>query len=179
MLGSAGLTIPAAWYLWPDSSHGDAHGPNDAHAKQSEEHPDAGEPQEEQPQEEEKPQEESSDDESKGGALKGGEGEATQDQPQAGNKPAPGESKSKPNTEGANQPENKGDVAGVKFKGPTNEGDENNKMPDERKREPDGKGGFKKRIDSGYGKNLGEGPEKRDDGSQSVSRKRCLSLHTY
>jgi hypothetical protein len=65
-------------------------------------------------------------------------------------------------------PENKGDVEGVSFKGPTKEGDEDNKMPDERKREPDGKGGFKKRIDSGYGKNLGEGPEFRSDGSTSV-----------
>ena len=184
ILGSAGITIPGAWYLWPDSSNGDAHGPGDAHAKQVEEHPDIEQPEEEeeksedkseeQPQEESK--EESKDDESKdepkeeskGGALKDGKGEATQEQPQSGKEPAEGESKSKRTTDGANMPENKGDVEGVSFKGPTSEGDSDNKMPDERKREPDGKGAFKKRIDSGYGKNLGEGPTHRSDGSTSV-----------
>ncbi|CAD0028210.1 unnamed protein product [Aureobasidium pullulans] len=185
ILGSAGITIPGAWYLWPDSSNGDAHGPGDAHAKQVEEHPEIEQPEEEeeksedkseeQPQEESK--EESKDDESKddepkeeskGGALKDGKGEATQEQPQSGKEPAEGESKSKRTTDGANMPENKGDVEGVSFKGPTSEGDSDNKMPDERKREPDGKGAFKKRIDSGYGKNLGEGPTHRSDGSTST-----------
>ncbi|KAF7846074.1 hypothetical protein BT93_L5322 [Corymbia citriodora subsp. variegata] len=66
-------------------------------------------------------------------------------------------------------PENKGDVEGVSFKGPTKEGDEDSKMPDERKRESDSKGAYKKRIDSGYGKNLGEGPAHRDDGSESAA----------
>ncbi|CAD0020636.1 hypothetical protein D6C91_07852 [Aureobasidium pullulans] len=185
ILGSAGITIPGAWYLWPDSSNGDAHGPGDAHAKQVEEHPEIEQPEEEeeksedkseeQPQEESK--EESKDDESKdepkeeskGGALKDGKGEATQEQPQSGKEPAEGESKSKRTTDGANMPENKGDVEGVSFKGPTSEGDSDNKMPDERKREPDGKGAFKKRIDSGYGKNLGEGPTHRSDGSTSAA----------
>ncbi|THY30701.1 hypothetical protein D6D01_03164 [Aureobasidium pullulans] len=72
-------------------------------------------------------------------------------------------------------PTSKGDVEGVSFKGPTSEGDSDNKMPDERKREPDGKGAFKKRIDSGYGKNLGEGPEHREDGSTNVGRNGALS----
>lgn len=199
ILGSAGITIPGAWYLWPDSSNGDAHGPGDAHAKQVEEHPHIEESEEES---EDKPQEESSDDDSKddskdeaqteahdpkddgeekdeGGALKDGEGDKTQEQPQANNEPASGESKSKKTTDGKNMPESKGDVEGVSFKGPTKEGDEDNKMPDERKREPDGKGGFKKRIDSGYGKNLGEGPSHRDDGSTSVSLLLCLpGTHT-
>ncbi|THX31739.1 hypothetical protein D6D12_02622 [Aureobasidium pullulans] len=191
ILGSAGITIPGAWYLWPDSSNGDAHGPGDAHAKQVEEHPEIEQPEEEeeeksedkseeQPQEESKEEskdDESKDDESKdepkeeskGGALKDGKGEATQEQPQSGKEPAEGESKSKRTTDGANMPENKGDVEGVSFKGPTSEGDSDNKMPDERKREPDGKGAFKKRIDSGYGKNLGEGPTHRSDGSTSAA----------
>ncbi|CAD0099943.1 unnamed protein product, partial [Aureobasidium mustum] len=169
ILGAAGVTIPGAWYLWPDSSNGDVHGPASAHAKHVEEHPEVEQPEEES---EEKPEDESKDDgetKDEGGALKDGEGEKTQDQPQANNEPAAGESKSKPNTEGKNMPENKGDVEGVQFKGKTNEGDSDNKMPDERKREPDGKGGFKKRIDSGYGKNLGEGPEHREDGSTSTT----------
>ncbi|THZ33653.1 hypothetical protein D6C90_08186 [Aureobasidium pullulans] len=185
ILGSAGITIPGAWYLWPDSSNGDAHGPGDAHAKQVEEHPEIEQPEEEEEKSEDKseeqPQEskddESKDDESKdepkeeskGGALKDGKGEATQEQPQSGKEPAEGESKSKRTTDGANMPENKGDVEGVSFKGPTSEGDSDNKMPDERKREPDGKGAFKKRIDSGYGKNLGEGPTHRSDGSTSAA----------
>ncbi|KAI4851531.1 hypothetical protein E4T44_02073 [Aureobasidium sp. EXF-8845] len=192
IIGSAGITIPGAWYLWPDSSNGDAHGPGDAHAKQVEEHPEMEQSEDDS---EDKPEEESKDDESKddeanteakdpkddgeakdeGGALKDGAGEKTQEQPQANNEPAAGESKSKATTDGKNMPENKGDVEGVSFKGPTKEGDSDNKMPDERKREPDGKGGFKKRIDSGYGKNLGEGPEHRDDGSTSVRKGLALS----
>lgn len=176
ILGSAGITIPGAWYLWPDSSNGDAHGPGDAHAKHVEEHPEVEQPEEEeeksedkseeQPQEESK--EESKDDESKEEPKEESKGESTQDQPQSGKEPKEGESKSKRTTDGANMPESKGDVEGVSFKGPTSEGDSDNKMPDERKREPDGKGAFKKRIDSGYGKNLGEGPTHRSDGSTSV-----------
>ncbi|KAG9951408.1 hypothetical protein KCU85_g2771, partial [Aureobasidium melanogenum] len=169
ILGAAGVTIPGAWYLWPDSSHGDVHGPGSAHAKHVEEHPEVEQPEEES---QEQPEDESKDDgetKDEGGALKDGEGEKTQDQPQANNEPAAGESKSKPNTEGKNMPESKGNVEGVQFKGKTNEGDEDNEMPDERKREPDSKGAFKKRIDSGYGKNLGEGPAHRDDGSTSAA----------
>jgi hypothetical protein len=208
IIGSAGITIPGAWYLWPDSSNGDAHGPGDAHAKQVEEHPemeqsedDSEDKPEEESKDEESKDEESKDDDSKaedskddeanteasdpkddgeakdeGGALKDGAGEKTQEQPQANNEPAAGESKSKRTTDGKNMPENKGDVEGVSFKGPTKEGDSDNKMPDERKREPDGKGGFKLRIDSGYGKNLGEGPEHRDDGSTSVRQNFDSSL---
>ncbi|KAH0343886.1 hypothetical protein KCU81_g4954, partial [Aureobasidium melanogenum] len=169
ILGAAAVTIPGAWYLWPDSSHGDVHGPGSAHAKHVEEHPEVEQPEEES---QEQPEDESKDDgetKDEGGALKDGEGEKTQDQPQANNEPAAGESKSKPNTEGKNMPESKGNVEGVQFKGKTNEGDEDNEMPDERKREPDSKGAFKKRIDSGYGKNLGEGPAHRDDGSTSAA----------
>ncbi|KAI5270412.1 hypothetical protein E4T47_06238 [Aureobasidium subglaciale] len=190
IIGSVGITVPGAWYLWPDSSHGDTHGPGEAHAKHLEEHPEVAEPEQQEEEEEkseEQPKEESKDDESKddeskddeskdepkeeskGGALKDGEGEAVQDQPQSGKEPQEGESKSKRTTDGANMPESKGDVEGVSFKGPTSEGDSDNKMPDERKREPDGKGAFKKRIDSGYGKNLGEGPDRRSDGSTSAA----------
>lgn len=40
-----------------------------------------------------------------------------------------------------------------------------------RKREPDSKGGFKKRIDSGLGKDLGAGPDYAEDGeTEAVSR---------
>lgn len=175
ILGAAGVTIPGAWYLWPDSSNGDVHGPGSAHAKHVEEHPEVEQPEEES---EEKPEDESKDDgetKDEGGALKDGEGEKTQEQPQANNEPAAGESKSKPTTEGKNMPESKGNVEGVQFKGKTNQGDSDNEMPDERKREPDGKGGFKKRIDSGYGKNLGEGPEHRDDGSTSAATSKTTS----
>ncbi|KAI5252264.1 hypothetical protein E4T42_03551 [Aureobasidium subglaciale] len=191
IIGSVGITVPGAWYLWPDSSHGDTHGPGEAHAKHLEEHPEVAEPEEQEEEEEkseEQPKEESKDDESKddeskdepkeeskGGALKDGEGEAVQAPPQSGHEPEEGESKSKRTTDGANMPESKGDVEGVSFKGPTSEGDSDNKMPDERKREPDGKGAFKKRIDSGYGKNLGEGPEFRSDGSTSAATAKTTS----
>ncbi|KAI5199609.1 hypothetical protein E4T39_06163 [Aureobasidium subglaciale] len=191
IIGSVGITVPGAWYLWPDSSHGDVHGPGEAHAKHLEEHPEVAEPEEQEEEEEkseEQPKEESKDDESKddeskeqpkeeskGGALKDGEGETAQAPPQSGHEPEEGESKSKRTTDGANMPESKGDVEGVSFKGPTSEGDSDNKMPDERKREPDGKGAFKKRIDSGYGKNLGEGPEHRSDGSTSAATAKTTS----
>lgn len=90
--------------------------------------------------------------------------------PQSGKTPdlEAGEKLSKRTTDGKNMPEGKGDVEGVQFKGRTNMGDSDNKMPDERKIEDDSKGGKKKRIDSGYGKDLGEGPAKREDGSETV-----------
>lgn len=66
-------------------------------------------------------------------------------------------------------PEGKGSVEGVQFKGATNAGDDDNKMGDTRKREPDSKGAFKKRIDSGYGKDLGQGGPIDDESEQLES----------
>lgn len=70
-------------------------------------------------------------------------------------------------------PENKGSVEGVTFKGPV-AGDGKD---DTRKREPDSKGGFKKRIDSGLGKDLGAGADKDEDGNENVSGDQsCLDV---
>jgi len=65
-------------------------------------------------------------------------------------------------------------VEGVQFKGKTNKGDDNNEMHDTRKIESDGKGGMRKRIDSGYQKDLGAGDRKNEDGSPSVSSISCI-----
>jgi len=65
-------------------------------------------------------------------------------------------------------PESKGDTEGVQFKGKTSDGDENNKQGDNRKIEDDSKGAKKLRIDSDSAIDLGAGPAKRDDGSESV-----------
>lgn len=65
-------------------------------------------------------------------------------------------------------PEAKGDTEGVQFKGKTADGDEENRQDDTRKVEDDSKGAKKLRIDSASAIDLGTGPDRRDDGSESV-----------
>lgn len=57
----------------------------------------------------------------------------------------------------------------MQFKGKTSDGDDENKQGDTRKVEDDSKGGKKLRIDSDSAKDLGAGPEKRSDGSDSAA----------
>lgn len=192
MISAVAVTIPSCYFLWPSASHADAHGAHGDHEEHEDEHEEAEEPKEEDaPAEEDEPKEEESkseeaapkDEESKEEESKD-DGEKSEDkdseesaskedkdtsmkQPQS-NAPKEGESKSKTTSDGENMPENKGNIEGVQFKGKSSAGDEDNEIPDVRKREPDSKGAFKKRIDSAYGKNLGEGPEKDDEGNEEV-----------
>ncbi|GAB7351137.1 hypothetical protein MBLNU459_g1594t1 [Dothideomycetes sp. NU459] len=169
LVSAIAVTIPSCWYLWPEASHGEAHGAHGAHAEHAEHAEAKDEPEEEQPAEEEeapKEEEEESKDEPKEEAAD----EKKDDEPKEESKDDESKDESKdepketkPDSEDKPTPENKGDTKDVQFKGPTTEGD------DERKREPDSKGAFKKRIDSGAGKELGAGDAKREDGSESAA----------
>lgn len=96
------------------------------------------------------------------------------DKPEGEEKKDDGDDSLTKTSESKNQPESGGNVEGVQFKGPTKKGE--NGAPDERKVEDDSKGGKKKRIDSGYGKNLGEGETRRPDQTETVSVKRCREM---
>ena len=167
LVSAIAVTVPSCYFLWPEASHGDAHGAHGAHEEHAEEHEEEHEEAPEEPKEEtedskedEAPKEEASDDESKAD-------DKNPEQPEVEKQSEPKANSSKPDTTEAEETSNK-KVDGVQFKGKTAAGDENNEMTDTRKREPDSKGAFKKRIDSGYGKNLGEGPAKNEDGKTNV-----------
>lgn len=162
--------------MWPETSHADAHGAHAAHGDHEEEHEEAEDTKEEEaPEEDDAPAEEAKtddapaeeakdddleDDDSEKKAHKAGEDVKSEDAKRGdvqSNTPKEGESQSKTTSDGENMPESKGKVEGVQFKGKSSAGDDDNEVPDVRHREPDSKGAFKKRIDSAYGKNLGEG----------------------
>jgi len=167
LISAIAVTVPSCYFLWPEASHADAHGAHGAHDEHAEEHEEEHEEASEEPKEEaedskedEAPKEEASDDESKAD-------DKNPEQPEEEKQSEPKGDSSKPDK---TEPEEKSNqkVDGVQFKGKTAAGDDNNEMTDTRKREPDSKGAFKKRIDSGYGKNLGEGPSQNEDGKTNV-----------
>ncbi|KAK4988933.1 hypothetical protein LTR66_007178 [Elasticomyces elasticus] len=181
------VTIPSTWYLLQpstDSHHGENHAPGE---EVHETHEAAEETSTDEPAEEESSDEEASAGDSTESKKDDGGMAGSSEEEQSGRdeilgagssdssdktgtgasaeKPAPPADKSKPESskpeaEEAETPENKGSVEGVQFKGRTAAGDEDGKMDDTRKREPDSKGAFKKRIDSGYGKDLGATDDK-------------------
>ncbi|KAK4546433.1 hypothetical protein LTR36_002110 [Oleoguttula mirabilis] len=178
LAGAIAVTIPSCWFLWPSTSHADSghHGGHDEHAEEHEEKEEEA-PEEEAPQEgqekqaeevqseqkeESEPQpetdttqkvEESKDSEETGKASgSGGEGQSTgSDANKLSSKHEESEQKEVPEAHGDTD-------NGAAFKGKVKE-DSDAKTEENRKREPDSKGAYKKRIDSGLGKDLGEGPE--------------------
>lgn len=157
--------------MWPEASHGDSHGAHGAHGDEEHEEHEEHEGEEEskdEPQEEEAPKEEESAAEEPKEESKSDDGpaEESKDEPE-GDDDKQTQSRDTP-AEGKNMPEDRGNTKDVSFKGPIKSEDGSSTAPDERKREPDSKGAFKKRIDSGIGKNLGEGPAKADDGRVAV-----------
>ncbi|TKA64627.1 hypothetical protein B0A49_09017 [Cryomyces minteri] len=80
----------------------------------------------------------------------------------------PGPSQDNDETKTVETPENSGSVEGVRFKGSTKAGNDDNSMGDTRQHIPDAKGGAKKRINSGYGIDLGRGSTEREDGSDKA-----------
>jgi len=148
LISAVAVTIPSCYFLWPESHEGAGHGVEVmSHAgthteEEAEEAKDEEAPAEE-PKEDETPKEdESKDEEPKEEAPKE---EKSEDDSSSGGKPDSTEPEKVSNQK----------VDGVQFKGKTAAGDENNEMTDTRKREPDSKGAFKKRIDSGYQTDLG------------------------
>jgi len=175
LIGAVAVTVPSCYFLWPEASHADSHAAHgeehgEEHAEEHEENEDESkdESEEEAPKEEEskdeEPKEESKDDESKDEEPKE---DSKEDDSKSDDDKQPQSRDTPP--EGKNQPKSGGDVEGVSFKGPTKAGGDDNKAPDERKVESDSKGGQKKRIDSGVGKNLGEGDLKKDEPATSGS----------
>lgn len=149
LISAVAVTIPSCYFLWPESHEGAGHGAHVmAHAgthteEEAQEAKEDDAPADE-PKEDETPKEdESKDEKPKEEAPKE---EKSEDDSSS--------SEGKPDSTEPEKTSNK-KVDGVQFKGKTAAGDENNEMTDERKREPDSKGAFKKRIDSGYQKDLG------------------------
>ncbi|KAK4505100.1 hypothetical protein PRZ48_003063 [Zasmidium cellare] len=167
ILGALVITPPSCWYLWPDTSHAehhDDHGAHDEH-EESEGGEDAEKPDEsDQSKEDEEPQEAAAPGEQKGGEEKGGDEEKPAEEEKSGGdeKPAEGEeAKDDSEDKGEKTEGGKSKVEGVQFKGKMAEdsaGQEHTK-----KTEDSPKGGQKKRLDSGLGKNLGEGPAYEGD----------------
>jgi len=151
LISAVAVTIPSCYFLWPEESHDNAHGLEVAshamtHKDESDEAPEDAPKEDDEPAEEPK-EDESKDDDSKDEAPK-------EDAPKEDKSEDDSSKDDKPDSTEGEKTSNK-KVDGVQFKGKTSEGDENNEMTDTRKREPDSKGAFKKRIDSGYQKDLG------------------------
>lgn len=202
------VTVPACWFLWPDTSHADSghHGGHEEH-EEHEEHDEAHEEKEEEaPQEEEKPAEEpeqkeepkeDSSSEQKDHSSEDTTPEEAKESEETA-KPSGTQGDSQPASNDANKkstasdepeqketPENKGNTESqgdqVNFKGKISDDAEGKE--DTRKREPDSKGAYKKRIDSGLGKELGAGPEfadsEGDEPRREAVRDSTFSLHAF
>ena len=178
-LVATAVTVPGAYYLLQpgaDAHHGDEHehgkeGHEEEPAEEAEEAPkeesDGGEQKsddgDQEGKEEQKDEPKASESEDKGDTdTSGSDGNETQDA-----EASDGDDGANKNEEGGEDQGNKSGPEGVRFKGSTNQGDEDNEMGHERKIVPDAKGGNKKRLNSGYAKSLSP----PSDGSQdSVSR---------
>jgi hypothetical protein len=75
----------------------------------------------------------------------------------------------------ADPPESKGNVEGVRFKGPSSKGGDDDAAPDTRIIYPDAKGGKKKRIQSDYAHPVGKSGAEREGETGSTKDKVCLS----
>ncbi|RMX76539.1 hypothetical protein D0869_10625 [Hortaea werneckii] len=178
LLGACVVTPPCVYYLLPSESHAEHHGGHEEHAEAHEEK----EEEKEAPQEEEAPAEEPQP-EPEPEPEQAPQQEEKKDEPQATDtteeqekakeseetaKPSGTEGDSQPMSNDANkisskteegtaeqkdQPESRGNKENVSFKGKMKEDAEG--QSDNRKREPDSKGAYKKRVDSGLGKDLG------------------------
>ena len=161
-LTSLAVTIPSVYYLMQPQieryqhpeRHG--HGGHGGH-KGHDEHDEQGE-----------------DGESgeEGGSIEGESGDQKSEDQDEGGEEDKGEEKDTPNTSDDEGPENTahetesgGDVEGVQFKGPTSGGTRDGEQGDTRKRIPDAKGFYKKRIESDYGAKQGEAQKPEQDPS--------------
>lgn len=184
-IGATVVTIPSAYFLWPDSSsHGEHGHGNDSHEEAGQEHEEASE---EPVAEEEAP---SADDDNVNDEAKTDPSapiKDTTDTEEAAKeteetaKPSGSQGESQPQGPDANKDsykEEEGELKGAsKDKSNTGKGPLNENAPDDtRKREPDAKGGYKKRVDSGYGKNLGEGPQFAEETTEDGGKRESVSI---
>lgn len=180
-LGATVITIPSAWFLWPDTSSHGGHGHDEHHEEGGEEHEEASE---EEPTPDDSPDDGVNDEAKTDPSAPVKDTTDTEEaakETEETAKPSGSQGESQPQGPDANKesskteegvakpaPEGKSNVG----KGPMNE----NAPEDTRKREPDAKGGYKKRVDSGYGKNLGEGPQFADDETEEGGKRESVSL---
>ncbi|KAF2158631.1 hypothetical protein M409DRAFT_61471 [Zasmidium cellare ATCC 36951] len=167
ILGALVVTPPSCWYLWPDTSHAEHHGDHAEHGEHEEsEKPDESE----QSKEDEEPQEEAAPAEQQGGEEKGDEEEKPAEEEKSGDgdeakETSDGDDSGKDEDASKDSAEEKAGgksgVEGVQFKGKM--ADDSAGQEHTRKLEDSPKGGQKKRLDSGLGKNLGEGPAYEGD----------------
>lgn len=182
LLSAAVITPVGAYFLWPSASS--SHGHGDHHDEHVEEHEEPAEESEDAPggapeskaesnQEEDARAEDSNDDTDEANEKKkespetakptGTEGDS-QPKSDATNKKSSG-------TEGSSEPTSKGgkpQTEGVTFKGKMKE--DSPGMQHSSKREPDSKGGYKNRLDSGLQKDLTPSTETHaEDGRELVS----------
>ncbi|KAI7082967.1 hypothetical protein KC356_g7939 [Hortaea werneckii] len=187
LLGACVVTPPCVYYLLPSESHAEHHGSHEEHAEAHEEKEAEQEaPQEEeapaeepQPEPEQAPQQEEKKEEPQATDTTEEQEKAKESEETA--KPSGSEGESQPMSNDANkisskteegtaeqkeQPESRGNKENVSFKGKMKEDAEG--QSDNRKREPDSKGAYKKRIDSGLGKDLGasDNPASDDESQQ-------------
>ncbi len=188
LIGAIVVTIPSTWYvLQPSASshHDDEHGHKEKGSQQF--HSDAGteEKDEEESSGEQESEEQSQEEGSEDEESSADDDDQTQSSTQAEKSSMPEE------PEDAKTPDNKGMVEGVRFKGPTNYGgDDDNAAPDIRKSMPDSKGVNKKRIQSGYATPLGAnetlsedkegGPEDKVSGRNCPTHAGCRQrVHAF
>lgn len=165
LISALAITPAGAYFLWPSSESGH-HGHDEHH---EEHHEEAEAKEEEQPQEEEESKDESSDEKAKESEEtarpSGTEGDS---QP----KVADGPKKSSGNEETEERAPTSGPASteGVSGKGQMKNDSEGHNQGS--KREPDGKGAFKNRKDSGLAKDLSSAPDQvyaEDGKTESVS----------
>jgi len=160
MIGALVVTPASMWYLWPAAhdDHHEAHG----HEEHAEEHAE-----EEKSSEEEKPSEEDQSPEDEAPQAESAPSEQADKKDDGEDKSSGSDSEGTVEKEGA--PDKDPNAGGVQFKGKVAEGSA--AEVDERKSEPrPSKGSRVKRIDSGLGKNLGEGPVTDEDDSKKESQ---------
>jgi len=184
LISALAITPAGAYFLWPSPS-GDAHHGHEEHHEEHHEEAEAKE--EEQPQEEESKDEQPKDEEAKDEQPKEG-------RPQEEGKDVPEKTESQKTeqpsgTEGESQPRADGNkkssgkeeaeeraptsgpasTEGISGKGQMKNDSEGHNQSS--KREPDGKGGFKNRKDSGLQKDLTPSPEDSEANSGDISKK--------
>lgn len=188
LLGAVIVTPPACYYLWPDQSHAEHHGGE--HEEHGEAHEEEKEGEEEAPAEESKPEPEQQEEEKEGEQEQPKEEkkddapaqDTTAEQEEAKEseetaKPSGSEGESQPQSNDANKISSKTEEGTSEPKtkaGSTTTGKGHMKEgapghDDTRKREPDSKGAYKKRVDSGLQKDLGasDNPVSSDDENTS------------
>ena len=176
-VGSLVVTVPSVAYLLqpnPNKHHGHGHGEGEygAHDDHKEGHEDGKENVDEDSSDPEKDDGESKNEESTE-QDQSQQDEDTQESTQEVAQDTPNTSDDT-STEHTEEKDGGGNVEGVQFKGATSGGSREGEQGDTRKRVPDSKGFYKKRIESDYGNRQGALDENESEDGDKVFSWRCL-----